>query len=81
MNRLGREHGRLEPSHSCTQNDVIIAPSTDRITQTLPTQFYGYFDYYKSREKSKEGFDLQPKLPIKSEIWMTNLKHIQNNLQ
>ena len=35
IKRRGREPIRLEPSHSCTQNEVMLDPSTDRITQTL----------------------------------------------
>lgn len=32
--RLGLDPILLDPSHSCTQKDVIVVPSTDLITQT-----------------------------------------------
>lgn len=35
MNLRGREPMRLEPSHSWTQNEVTVVPSTALITQTL----------------------------------------------
>lgn len=33
MKRRGRDPIRDDPSHSCTQNDVTVVPSTERITQ------------------------------------------------
>lgn len=35
MKRRGLDPIRLEPSHSWTQNDVIVTPSAARMTQTL----------------------------------------------
>lgn len=33
IKRRGRDPIRDDPSHSCTQNDVTVVPSTERITQ------------------------------------------------
>ena len=38
-NLLGRDPTLEEPSHSCTQNEVMLVPSTDLITQTCRGKF------------------------------------------
>jgi len=43
MKRRGLEPIRLEPSHSWTQNEVIVVPSTERIEQILKRKKYQGF--------------------------------------
>lgn len=53
MKRLGLEPIRLDPSHSWTQNDVMVVPSTDRITQTLKEERKKCHGYQKEVYENK----------------------------